>query len=338
MKYFLSGGSGFIGTNLASEILARGSDLVNFDNAAPYREDHQSYWVEGSIMEADALAREMSAAAPDVAIHLAARTVCDENTTVETGYKLNTQGSQNFLAAAAACSSLKRVIIISSQFVCGPGRQPEGDEDYFPHTVYGESKVITEKMTRESELGCPWVIVRPTNVWGPYHMRYASEFWKIIDMGLYLQPDYETPVRAYGYVGNVVDQILSMSECPVEQIDGKTFYVGDRPDKIIHWIDGFHRGIKGRDARRLPFWIVSVLAKVGDVVSGVIGRPFYINSSRLTSMTTEYPIDMSPTFEAFGKPRYNLQEGVEKTVRWFRGFRKSKDPGWDSRPSADATK
>lgn len=65
-----------------------------------------------------------------------------------------------------ATPSVERVIITSSQFVCGPGYIPKHDEDFAPVTVYGQSKVLTEQLTRQAGLRCVWTIVRPTNIWG----------------------------------------------------------------------------------------------------------------------------------------------------------------------------
>ena len=103
--------------------------------------------------------------------------------------------------------SVERVIITSSQFVCAPGRLPENDTDYFPETVYGQSKVVTEKLTREANLPCCWTIIRPTNIWGPWHMRYRREFWRVVERGLYVHPGREPVIRCYGYVKNVAHQI-----------------------------------------------------------------------------------------------------------------------------------
>ena len=51
-----------------------------------------------------------------------------------------------------------------------------------PPNLYGESKVIGEKLVQESEINCDWVIVRPTSIWGPW-FEHSSDFFKVIDRG-----------------------------------------------------------------------------------------------------------------------------------------------------------
>ena len=80
------------------------------------------------------------------------------------------------MSAIRSYYAIERAIIASTQYVAGPSRLPKDDEDYFPHTVYGQSKVVTEQLTRAANLACAWTLVRPTNIWGPWHMRYRNNF------------------------------------------------------------------------------------------------------------------------------------------------------------------
>ena len=171
MKLLITGASGFIGTNLVTSLIEAGYEICNVDSRPPLNSSHTDFWREGSIMSTEEMTVIMNEYRPDMVIHLAARTDCDENTTVENDYQLNVQGTKNVLDAVKGCSSVTRLIMTSTQYVCGPGRLPDNDEDFYPHTVYGQSKVETEKLTREANLNCEWVIIRPVNIWGPYHER-----------------------------------------------------------------------------------------------------------------------------------------------------------------------
>ncbi len=258
---------------------------------------------------------------PEAVLHLAARAECDENTTVETGYRANTVGTANLLEAVRTTPSVKRLIVTSTQYVCGPGSLPTHDEDYFPHTVYGESKVKTERLTRNADLNCAWTIIRPTNIWGPWHLRYRREFWKIAAKGLYVHPGKEPIVRAYGYVGNVVEQILSILSHPAELVDRRTFYVGDEPDDIYRWANTFCVALCGRSAPKIPRPLLRCAALLGDGISAVTKKPFYIQSSRYRSMVTDYRVDMSETLAKFGTGPFSLDDGVQKTARWLENYR-----------------
>lgn len=318
MKVFLTGGSGFIGTNLVCELLARGHDVVNFDFNEPRFAEHRRFWVRGDLLDGPALAKTMAESRPDAVFHLAARADCDENTTVEEGYRANTDGTRNFLEAVKGTPGVKRAVIVSSQYVAGPVRAPEGDEDYFPHTVYGHSKVITEQLTRSASLPCCWTLVRPTNVWGPWHWRYPQEFWRIAKKGIYFHPGGAPVRRCYAYVGNVVWQMLRLLELPEDQVNGGTFYLGDEVADIYGWASGFCVALCGRPAPKIPRPLLRAIALAGDAITAVRGKQFYLTSSRYRSMTSDYPTPMEKTLQLLGKGPFSLEEGIGQTVDWLR--------------------
>ncbi|MGH8572473.1 MAG: NAD-dependent epimerase/dehydratase family protein [Gammaproteobacteria bacterium] len=137
--------------------------------------------------------------------------------------------------------SIERIIVTSTQFVCEAGYQPRHDLDFKPYTLYGESKRLTEMATREAGLTCEWTIIRPTTIWGPWSLRYRDVMFKVMTRGLYFHPSKKVVVRSYGYVGNVVWQLERMLSAPREQVDGKVFYVGDRPFDLKVWVDAVSR-------------------------------------------------------------------------------------------------
>ena len=318
MKILITGGSGFIGTHVVNRLLAKGHIVLNLSLHAPHEEAHQPFWREIDILDADLLRQTMTEFAPDQVMHLAARTEMDERTTAETGFRATTQGPRHVLSAVQATPSIRRMLMCSSQFVCGPGRLPVHDEDYFPATVYGQSKVITEQETRRADLSCEWVMVRPTNVWGPWHPRYPQEFWRIAQKGLYVHPGGQPVVRCYGYVGNVADQMVGFLEQPAAKIDRQTYYVGDPPADIYHWADAFCEGLKGQPARKVPRPILRAAGLAGDLITALTGKPFYITSSRYRSMVTDYVTPMDKTYTVLGPPKFSLQEGVDETLTWLR--------------------
>jgi nucleoside-diphosphate-sugar epimerase len=198
---------------------------------------------------------------------------------------------------------------------------PQSDEDYFPETVYGQSKVITEQLTRTANLKCCWTIVRPTNIWGPWHLRYRREFWRIVERGWYVHPGNEPVIRCYGYVKNVVDQMRRILELPNDSACGKTLYLGDPPADLKNWVDGFSRALTGRSVRVVPRPVIRILALFGDAPSALTGKPFFINSSRYRSMITNYDTPMQPTFDVLGWNHYSLTDGINETVNWLRSYR-----------------
>jgi nucleoside-diphosphate-sugar epimerase len=322
MKVLVTGGSGFIGTNVVEALSREGNTILNYSLHAPLNSEQIQYWRSGDVLDPRTMAAVFQEFQPERVLHLAARAECDENTTVEGGYRVNTEGTRNVLDAIRATPSVERTIITSTQFVCAPGRLPKDDTDYFPETVYGQSKVITEKLTRATNLPTCWTIIRPTNIWGPWHMRYRREFWRVLQRGLYFHPGRQPVIRSYGYVRNVVSQIKKIFETPRDTVHGKTLYLGDRPINLLDWVNGFARALTGREVRVVPRRLIRALALLGDVPTALTGKPFLINSSRLRSMTTDYETPMEPTFDLLGGNPSTLEEGISETVEWLRTCKK----------------
>jgi len=316
MKLLVTGASGFIGTNYIEYYRHQDCELVNVDIQEPLNSEHKLFWSKCDIMDPKELEKMFSEFKPTHVVHLAARAECDENTTVEEGYAVNTVGTNNVLNVVKKTSSVERAIIVSTQYVAGPSRLPEHDEDYFPHTVYGQSKVITEQLARQSELDCSWTLVRPTNIWGPWHYRYRREAWRVIKNGMYLHPGGKPVVRSYGYVGNIVWQMAQILSAPREIVDKQVFYLGDKPGDIYEWVNAFSLALRGKHAVKAPRAILQGLGWAGDLATKV-GLRFPLTSSRFKNMTSDYLTPMEKTFCTFGAPPFTLAQGVEKTLQWL---------------------
>lgn len=316
MRVLATGASGFIGTNYVDFYRTQHCDLLNVDSRKPLNPEHDKFWKQGDIMNPAEIETIFNEFQPTHVVHMAARAECDENTTVEEGYAVNTTGTENVLSAIMNTPSIERVIIVSTQYVSGPSRLPEHDEDYFPHTVYGQSKVITEKLTRNSEVGCIWTLVRPTNIWGPWHMRYRREVWKVINKGMYMHPGGQPVVRSYGYVGNIIWQMDQIFKASKDTVDRQVFYVGDRPADIYQWVNTFSMALKGTRARKVPRYILAPIGWVGDLLNRC-GKTFPLTTSRFKNMISDYRTPMENTFDTFGDPPYSLEQGVEETVKWL---------------------
>jgi nucleoside-diphosphate-sugar epimerase len=266
VRTLITGGSGFIGTNLVDGLLQHGWEILNVDIQEPVKLEHRGSWLKADILDADVMGNVFDDFQPDTVIHLAARTTTDSNRLDE--YVVNTKGTATILDAIRATPSVSKVIITSTQFVHGPDSLPKGDCDYSPHTIYGQSKVVSEELTHRANLTCQWTIVRPTNIWGPWHPRYDKEFWYILKKGLYVHP--RTVIRSYGYVGNVVWQIEKILKLPSDDVHGRVFYLGDKPINQIEWVNAFSVAITGHNARLVPsslMWCLGFLGSSDDFIT-----------------------------------------------------------------------
>ncbi|MGA9071045.1 MAG: NAD(P)-dependent oxidoreductase [Terracidiphilus sp.] len=320
MRVFISGGSGFIGTHVIERLLGQYPDakVLNLDLVSPKLSSHLPYWHKGDLMQPDTFMDAVKEFQPTYAIHMAART--DDSGTELNDYKVNIEGSANFIQAIKAAGSVERTVFYSTQYVVRAGELAQSDREYRPVNTYGESKKEMEEMIRrDASLPGIWTIVRPTNVWGPWHPRYAQEFWLVVKKGRYVHPGGAPVVRAYGYVGNVADYTLKILAEPKEVVAGKTFYVGDPPADILFWVSAFSKALTGRAPRVVPRPVLRGIALIGDLVRST-GRSFPLFSSRYRSMTQSYLVNMEPTFAVLGRPKYSLEEGVSETVEWLKSL------------------
>jgi len=124
------------------------------------------------------------------------------------------------------------------------------------------------------------------------------------------------PVRSYGYVTNVVGQMMAASKAEPAAVNQRIFYVGDEPIASSKWLDGFSFALTGRKARRVPGNVLKLLALGGEVMHR-IGGPAPLDRGRLYRMTTDYQVPMEETFETLGRGSVSRDQGIEETVAWL---------------------
>jgi GlcNAc-P-P-Und epimerase len=323
MRVLVTGGSGFIGTHLIDALLEDGISTINIDINPPKKASHRPYWEECDILDFDRTLRIFKMFQPGHVVHLAARTDVLSNNLDD--YKVNTEGTENILRCIQQASDVQRVIITSSQFAFAPPGNPTHDEDYNPVGTYGLSKVLSEKATRTAGLSCVWTITRPTNIWGPWHPRYPKEFWLVLKKGLYFHPGGKSTIRSYGYVKNIIYQMMRILDANPSLVNRKVFYLGDPPIPLMDWANGFSLAITGKDVRVIPRYLLALMASVGSGLN-VMGIRFPITRSRYRSMTEDYFSPVDTTIKSFGIPPYSLEDGIKETVDWLNAY-------WDGNSS-----
>jgi nucleoside-diphosphate-sugar epimerase len=318
MKVLVTGGSGFIGTHLVVHLVDCDYEVINVDCAKPRDKRKVAIWRNCSILDVNALRAVFREFQPQLVVHLAAYASMDARSLDE--FRPNTEGTANILNTCKESATVERVIITSTQHVRKPGSgYPAHDTDYIPYMFYGESKVITEQLTRAANLKCAWTIIRPTAVWGPGHLLLAEGLWKLMAQGKYFHPSNDPVIRSYGYVKNVVWQIEKLLQADSDAVNGKVFYVADGNMRQYDWINAFARKLTGRDVRTLPVSCIHLLAKVGDGMRAV-GLRFPMYSSRFENLITSNAVPVEPTLKLLGLPPDSLDEGIKETVAWLKSY------------------
>jgi GlcNAc-P-P-Und epimerase len=334
MRVFVTGGSGFIGTTLVDSFLRDGVTVVNYDCAPPHNDSHRPFWRLGSILDASDLSAALDSFGATHVVHLAARAELDESGSVE-DYPENVQGTSNLLKSVQNTPTVARLIVTSTQMVCQPGYWPQHDEDYSPHTVYGRSKIVTERLTRAADLSCAWTIIRPTNIWGPRHPRHSVQFFSLLKRGLYWHPRGRSARRCWGYVGNVAYQIQQILELPADKVDRQTLYVGDAPFDLLDWVNAASLRLTGRRAKSAPRSLLYLIALAGEAAQ-LCGVKAPLSLLRYKAMTEDYLTPIQRTLDLVGPGPYSMEQGIEETLRWLASAREGAMAAvvHDSQPTA----
>ena len=316
IKILITGGSGFIGTNLINYLQRdRTVELLNVYIVNPKISTQQSFWKNIDIRNKAELQKAIIDFAPDYVIHLAART--DLNGTTLSDYDANIGGVSNLLDILEKVPNLKRVIFASSMYVCEPGYQPKNFEDYAPHTLYGESKVETEKRIKSRNPRYTWCIIRPTSVWGPWFGEPYNKFFHIVLNRMYFHMGSRACKKTYGYIDNAICQIMSLLNVNAEDVNGKVFYIGDyEPYDITEWANEIadYAGIK---IPQIPYFCFKLVGWFGDFLK-MFGIAFPMTSFRLHNMTTDNIHNLDPIREIAPNLPVHRKEGTKRTLDWIK--------------------
>ncbi|QEP43587.1 NAD(P)-dependent oxidoreductase [Ectothiorhodospiraceae bacterium BW-2] len=318
MKIVITGGSGFMGTNLTAFFTQQGEAVLNLDIAAPRDGTQRAYWQQCDICEPRQLEQSLTEFNPDYLIHLAACT--DLNEQAGMGYyRANIEGVEALVNCCSRLTNLKRVIFATSMLVNRVGYIPESENDYNPTTNYGRSKVLSEQIIQHHSATLPpYCTIRPTSIWGEWFGEPYRYFFDFVLSGRFFHPGDRACTKTYGYIGNSIYQINQLLHAPVEQIDRQLFYLGDRPPiPISEWADEIAAIAKVHQPIKLPFVLFQGLAKIGDGLHR-LKLPFPMSSFRLTNMTTDNILPLDNTYRVCGEPPYSRREGVERTLQWLR--------------------
>lgn len=306
MRALVTGGAGFIGSNLARELLSRGHQVAVLDN---FSTGHLSNLddTDVTVVEGDLRSYERVAAAVngvEVVFHQGAlpsvpRSIQDPLTSTA----VNVEGTLNVLLAARD-AGVRRVVFASSSSVYGnaPGMPRREDQALAPLAPYAVAKLAAEQycMVANRVYGVETVALRYFNVFGERQdplSGYAAVIPKFIRMMLEGEAptifgDGETS-RDFTHIENVIQANLAAAEAPTAA--GRVLNVAIGTSHTLNQLVAILRDLLGSDLE----------PKYADPRPGDV---------------PESLADISLAKEIIGySPSVGFEEGLERTIEWIRG-------------------
>jgi len=301
MKYLVTGGAGFLGSHLIEALEGEVTVVDDMSTAKYYYFPPKVKLVKGRIEEVDVQGRF------DYVIHLAARPSPEDymRYPVETALS-NSLGT--FKALEIARRNDATFLYTSSSEVYGHAEVIPTPEEYWGkvnptgvRSCYDESKRFSEAlaMSYYREYGLDVRIQRPFNVYGP-RLREDGTYGRVVSRFVVQALRGEdltvfgdgSQTRAFLYVDDWVDATLRMLR---ENVKGEVFNIGsDREVKIL-------------DLAR------TIISLTGSR-SGIKFLPPRVDDPPRRAA------DITKARRRLGwEPRVSLEEGLRKTVEWFRG-------------------
>ena len=318
-KVIITGGSGFVGTNLVEFYIKQGWEVLNFDIVEPRNPGHIPYWKKVDILNRLQLINETKDYQPSVFLHFGARTDLDEGKNLA-GYAANIEGVCNVIESIRSARSIERSIFASSQLVCKLGYQPKDEYDFAPSTLYGLSKVLTERIIRAAnEIGSTWTIVRPTSLWGPWFDIPYRNFFETIARNYYIHPGKIKTLKQWGFIGNTAYQVDRLIHVAPDSIHKKVFYLADYQALDMHiFADLVQKALGARPIITIPAGLMKTIALGGDVLQKLGWKHPPLSSFRYSNMTTPEVQDLQPLQQVVGPLPYDVKQGIDLTVAWLK--------------------
>lgn len=324
-KVLIVGAGGFIGGFIAAESLRRGYETwcgVRESTSRRFLADPRLHFITLTYDDPVRLASELAGHSWDYVVYNLGATKCVNFTDFN---RINYGYLRDFTETyREVCGTPERFLYISSLSALGPGDEKgytplDGRMIPSPNTRYGVSKIKAETFLEMQE-GWPWIILRPTGVYGPHEQDYLMMV-KCIDAHFDFGVGFRRQMLTFIYVEDLARAIFDA----LERSEPRRKYIISEPRA---YTQAEFRRITARALGRrfvipvrLPLWALSVACKVSEKWGAAKMQATTLNSDKYRIMAQRnWACDISDAVSGFGfAPQVSLEEGMRRTVEAYRG-------------------
>jgi len=327
-KAFVTGGTGFIGSHLAEELLRRGYSEVRclVRNDPKWLKEAGVTLIRGDLSQVDVLWDAL--ADVDYVYHVAGVTRATDWNTFEQG---NVKATLNLLGAVRTANpGIKKVLVTSTLAVVGRSTQCPATEEtpLNPISRYGKSKAEMERalwdrheMTSSFGEELPLTVVRPSSVYGPREADIYTMIKTADDAGIFpIVGAGKVAALSLVHVRDLVHGMIDAAESDVTT--GKTYFLGSEVQYSWSEVKDAIAAALGKRVLGIPV-PPSLVVPIGSVVEAagrITGR--YPPLNREKAREARYTCAMCSSSKArqdFGyRQKIALDEGMAETVAWYR--------------------
>ena len=330
MRILITGASGFIGSFIVEEALRRGYEtwaVVRKSSSKAFLKDERIHFIELDLSSETQMTQQLTGLQFDYVVHAAGVTKCLDK---EDFHRINTEGTQHLVHVLKALQMpIKRFVYISSLSIMGAIReqQPyteikESDKPQ-PNTAYGKSKLEAEQWlaslnAHSSAPEFPYVILRPTGVYGPRERDYFMMF-KSIKAHTDFAVGYQQQDITFVYVTDVVQAVFLALE---KGKTGRKYFLSDGEVYQSSTFSDLIRKELGNPwwvRITAPLWVLRMITFCGEYVGRWTGKVTALNNDKYNIMRQRnWRCDITPAKEELGyQPQVLLEEGVKNCVKWY---------------------
>lgn len=345
-RILVTGASGFIGSFMISEGLERGYEMwagMRRSSSKQYLTDPRIRFAELDLSNPEKLRQQLLQYQAEMGgtwnyvIHAAGAT---KSLNSEGFFRTNTDGTRHLVNALRDCGMMpERFVFVSSLSIFGAIREEKIGTDGSarryapitaadvpqPNTAYGKSKLAAEQfLTAQTDV--PWVILRPTGVYGPRERDYflmAKSIKQHIDFSVGYQPQEITFV----YVLDVVQAAFLACEQPATDVLHHAYFLSDgQTYNSRAFSDLLQKEMGTRLVLHIkaPLWFLHAVCAVNGTICRLMGKLTTLNMDKYHILAQRnWNCDIEPARRTLGyTPQWNLRDGVRQTVKWYQ------EAGW----------